>query len=348
MNGQEQKAPFVSITLVCYNYAHLLSRALEAIGRQTFRDFEVIFIDNGGTDNSMQVAKEFFAAHPDIRATLLRNDDPDHSNAFGENLAVAHATGEYLLFHDADDWMDDNCLELLAAEALRTQADRVICSFRDVNDDGKVLQTQRVSPEKYRSKWNYGMQQGNLFRRSLYVESGIKTVDSVFLDTIKTFAFNRVARRIGFVEPICYNYLVHTDSTSRNKELHHGMWEVPRKTFGVMLNEMFATYTALTEEEDRLRAEQQMTKSYYSYMLQFLRKAPFREMKESYRKLHAMMREKFPRYLKNPYLTLRKKYGNRFYARLATVLPVFCERTHLMIPALWCYHMISKLIYIPV
>ncbi|MDD7700681.1 MAG: glycosyltransferase family A protein, partial [Eubacteriales bacterium] len=105
MNEQEQKAPFVSITLVCYNYAHLLSRALEAIGRQTFRDFEVIFIDNGGTDNSMQVAKEFFAAHPDIRATLLRNDDPDHSNAFGENLAVAHATGEYLLFHDADDWM---------------------------------------------------------------------------------------------------------------------------------------------------------------------------------------------------------------------------------------------------
>ena len=190
-------------------------------------------------------------------------------------------------------------------------------SFRDVNDDGKVLQTQRVSPEKYRSKWNYGMQQGNLFRRSLYVESGIKTVDSVFLDTIKTFAFNRFARQIGFVEPICYNYLVHTDSTSRNKELHHGMWEVPRKTFGVMLNEMFATYTALTEEEDRLRAEQQMTKSYYSYMLQFLRKAPFREMKESYRKLHAMMREKFPRYLKNPYLTLRKKYGNRSVCRAA-------------------------------
>ena len=83
-------------------------------------------------------------------------------------------------------------------------------------------------------------------------------------------------------------------------------------------------------------------------MLQFLRKAPFREMKESYRKLHAMMREKFPRYLKNPYLTLRKKFGNRFYARLATVLPSFCERTHLMIPALWFYHLISKLIYIPV
>ena len=348
MNGQEQKAPFVSITLVCYNYAHLLSRALEAIGRQTFRDFEVIFIDNGGTDNSMQVAKEFFAAHPDIRATRLRNDAPDHSHAFGENLAVAHATGEYLLFHDADDWMDDNCLELLAAEALRTQADRVICSFRDVNDDGKALQIQQVSSGPYRSKWCYGMQQGNLFRRAVYTGNGLRTVDSVFLDAIKIYTFNRYAERIGFVEKACYNYLVHTDSTSRNKELHQGMWDVPRKTFGVILDEMYATYSMLSDPEDCLRAEQQAIKLYYSYILQFLRKASFRETKESYRRLRAMMREKFPNYLNNPYLTLGKKFGNRFYARLATVLPVLCERHHLMIPALWFYHLISKLIYIPV
>lgn len=340
--------PYVSITLVCYNYAHLLPRALEAIGRQTFRDFEVIFIDNGGTDNSMEVAKNFFAAHPDIRATLVRNDDPDHSNAFGENLAVSLATGKYLMFHDADDWMDDNCLQLLTDEAKRVDADRVICSFRDVNDDGKEQQTQTVSAEKYRTKWCYGMQQGNLFRRELYVSSGMKTVDSVFLDSIKTFAFNRFAVRVGFVEEICYNYLVHTDSTSRNKELHHGMWDVPRKTFRVIVEELYATYSALTTAEDRLRAEQQAVKLYYSYIFQFLRKASYRETKESYVRLHAIMREKFPKYLKNPYLTLGKKFGNRFYARFATVLPAFCERIHLMKPALWFYHVLSKVVYIPV
>ena len=83
--------PYVSITVVCYNYAHLLPRTLEAIGRQTFRDFEVIFIDNGGTDNSMEVARNFFDAHPDINATLVRNDNVVHSNAYGENLAVSLA-----------------------------------------------------------------------------------------------------------------------------------------------------------------------------------------------------------------------------------------------------------------
>lgn len=338
--------PFVSITLVCYNYAHLLPRALEAIGRQSFRDFEVIFIDNGGTDNSMEVARSFFDAHPDIRATLVRNDGEDHSNAVGENMAVSLAHGEYLMFHDADDWMDDNCLELLAEEARRTDADRVICAFRDINDDGKVLGVQSIG--EHCNKWCYGMQQGNLFRRSVYVENGLRTVDSVFLDAVKTFAFNRFAARVGYVEEVCYNYLVHTDSTSRNKQLHLGMWDVPRKTFSVILDEMYATYEQLTEEEDRLRAEQQIIKIYYSYILQFLRKAPLRETLRSYTRLRAMMREKLPRYLRNPYLSLGKKFGNRFYARLATVLPVICERLHLMKFALCVYHLLSKFVYIPV
>lgn len=342
------KQPFISITLVCYNYAHLLPKALEAIGRQTFRDFEVIFIDNGGTDNSMEVARGFFDAHPDISAKLIRNDNADHSNAFGENLAVSMATGKYLMFHDADDWMDDNCLELLAAEATRVDADRVICSFRDVNDDGKECQVQQIVAEKYRSKWCYGMQQGNLFRRELYVNSGMQTVDSVFLDAIKTYAFNRFAKNVGFVSTACYNYLVHTDSTSRNKELHHGMWDVPRKTFAVILEQMHKTYAELTDPEDLLRAKLQMTKIYYSYIFQFLRKASFRETMDGYGRLRAMMREKFPKYLKNPYLTLGKKFGNRFYARVATVLPAWCERLHLMKPALAFYHLLSKVIYIPV
>lgn len=339
-------APYISITLVCYNYAHLLTRALEGMAAQTFRDFEVIFIDNGSADNSMEVAQAFFAEHPDIRATLLRNDDPDHSNAFGENMAVAHASGKYLMFHDADDWMDANCLELLAAEAEAKDADRVITAFRDVNDNGKVCQVQNIGA--VHNKWYFGMQQANLFRRELYLSSGMKTVDSVFLDAIKTFQFNYYAKNIGFVETACYNYLVHTDSTSRNKKLHEGMWDIPRKSFETIIDQLGATYDLCMGSEDELHAQKQIMKLYYSYIYQFLRVAPLRETMRSYVKIRALMRARVSGYLKNPYVSLSKKAGNRFYARFALWQSVVFEKLHCMKPALFFYHLISKLFYIPV
>ena len=340
------EAPFISITLVCYNYAHYLSRALEAIGRQTFRDFEVVFIDNGSSDNSMEVARAFFDQHPDINAQLIRNDNVDHSNAFGENLAVSHSTGKYIMFHDADDWMDDNCLELLAAEAKRVDADRVICAFRDVDDDGKVDQEQTIGACK--NKWYFGMQQGNLFRRELYQSNGLYTRDSVFLDAIKTYEFNYYAKNIGFVETVCYNYLVHTDSTSRNKQLHLGMWDMPRKSFATIIETLGDVYRKCEDQQEALYAQRQAMKLYYSYIYQFLRVAPLKETIASYKRIRAMMREQFPGYLKNPYAKLSKKSGNRFYARLVLWGSVLCEKLHLMRVALFFYHLISKLVYIPV
>lgn len=339
--------PFISITLVCYNYAHYLSRTLEAIGRQTFRDFEVVFIDNGSSDNSMEVARDFFDKHPDISVQLLRNNNVDHSNAFGENMAVDHATGKYLMFHDADDWMDDNCLELLAAEAKRVDADRVICAFRDVDDEGKTHQIQGVS-KKYRDKWGHGMQQGNLFRRSIYVENGMRTLDSVYLDSIKTFTFSYYAKKIGYVDTPCYNYLVHLDSTSRNKRLHEGMWDIPRKSFKTILDAVVEVYKLCEDEDQAARAELQITKIYYSYLFNILRAASLKEKKENYVRIRDMMKEALPRYTKNRYATLSPKSGNRFYARLLIWGANLCEKLHIMKFALTMYHALSKVFYFPV
>ena len=48
----EKKTPFITVTVLCYNYGHLLPRALEAIAAQTFRDFDLVVINNGSTDNT--------------------------------------------------------------------------------------------------------------------------------------------------------------------------------------------------------------------------------------------------------------------------------------------------------
>lgn len=192
------------------------------------------------------------------------------------------------------------------------------------------------------------MQQGNLFRRSIYCENNIKTMDSNYLDSIKTFTFNLYAQSVGYVETPCYNYLVHLDSTSRNKQIHLDMWETPRKSFQTILDALHEVHQRCMDEDDAARAELQVIKIYYSYVFNVLRAASMKEKKENYKKLHDMMRKAFPGYIHNRYANLSPKSGNRFYARLVIWGALSCEKLHLMWLALAVYHLLSKFIYFPV
>lgn len=95
--------PFVSVVVISYNYGHLLPRALEAISRQTFRDFEVTIVNNGSTDNTQEIAEQFIEEHPDIQARIVRIE-VNQGLAYGDNMGTTAATGKYILLNDADDF----------------------------------------------------------------------------------------------------------------------------------------------------------------------------------------------------------------------------------------------------
>lgn len=69
------------------------------------------------------------------------------------------------MFCDADDWMDDNCLETLAEAAVRENADRVVSCIRNVDSNGKTLKIQYFGPNP--SKWTVVLHHGALYKREL-------------------------------------------------------------------------------------------------------------------------------------------------------------------------------------
>ncbi|MEV2264982.1 glycosyltransferase family 2 protein [Nonomuraea africana] len=79
----------MSVILTCYNYGHFLGRALESVRGQTFRDLELIVIDDGSVDNSFEVAREFGDAHPDVDMTIVRTRNGGLSRA--RNLGISMA-----------------------------------------------------------------------------------------------------------------------------------------------------------------------------------------------------------------------------------------------------------------
>src|SRR5262249_51945403 len=102
------RRPTVSIIMPNYNHARFLPVALRAILNQTWRPLEVLVIDDGSTDNSVEVIEQF--AERDSIIRLIRNDR-NRGVAYSLDRGVALASGEYLLFAAADDYILPHFLE---------------------------------------------------------------------------------------------------------------------------------------------------------------------------------------------------------------------------------------------
>lgn len=334
---------FISVIIVCYNYEHLLPRALKAISMQKFRDFELVFVDNGCTDHSLDVFYQFHKEHPEIPVRVV-TIEKNIGLPYGDNKGAEAASGKYLMFCDADDWMDEDTLQILADAAKYNDADRVIAAFRDVDDDGVVKQTQNLGKEPV--AWLYGMQQANLFRASIYKDKHIQT-GTLWVDSEKTFKFTSYCSKYAYIHSPCYNYLVHLDSTSRNKDLYKRIDSDPHYSFEKFLMACMP-YLPKKDEQGYIFAVYQLARYYYSYLFQFTRDAPLKAKLKIYDQLRHLMQNTLPDYLDSVHVALKYKNATRSYARKIAILASFLERLHLMKLGLVGYHFASKIFFFQV
>lgn len=114
--------PRFSIIVPLYNKAPYVSKALESIISQTFKDWECIVINDGSSDNSLEVVKNFVDEFKiyDLRFKIVDQSNAGVAAARNNGVAVSH--GEYVCFLDADDWWDPTFLE---------EMDRLILEYHD-------------------------------------------------------------------------------------------------------------------------------------------------------------------------------------------------------------------------
>ena len=123
----------VSIGVPVYNVEAYLRECLDSIMNQTFKDFEVIMVDDGSTDNSFNICQEYVAR--DNRFKLIHQENKGLAGA--RNTCLKHMKGEYITWIDSDDVVDDNYLERLLEVQEKTGADIVRC-VRKLIRDGNV------------------------------------------------------------------------------------------------------------------------------------------------------------------------------------------------------------------
>lgn len=117
--------PKISIIVPIYNVEKYLQKCLKSLQSQTLKDTEIILVDDGSTDNSSQIAKDFQALQPDI-VSYYRTENKGQSHA--RNIGLEKATGDYICFVDSDDWIEEDMMQTLMEKCEEYDYDMVCCN----------------------------------------------------------------------------------------------------------------------------------------------------------------------------------------------------------------------------
>lgn len=124
----------VSVIIPVYNVYKYIDRCLESLVNQTFKDIEIIIVNDGSTDNIEEKLKKW--SECDSRITVINN--LNKGAAYSRNCGINNSKGEYVSFVDADDYCHQDMIEKLYNALVLNDADYVFCSFFKMYFDGRV------------------------------------------------------------------------------------------------------------------------------------------------------------------------------------------------------------------
>ena len=99
--------PLLSVIVPVYNAAPYLRRCLDSICGQTYPNLEIILIDDGSTDSSLEICKQYAAKDPRVRVLHQANKGLPATR----NVGIEQSKGEFFTFVDSDDWVDTKCYQ---------------------------------------------------------------------------------------------------------------------------------------------------------------------------------------------------------------------------------------------
>lgn len=128
----------ISIVIPVYNIENYLEKCLDSLINQTFKDIEVICVNDGSKDKSLDILNEY--AKKDSRFKIINQENSGSGSA--RNNGLNNAQGKYVQFLDGDDYFEPEMLEKLYNLAENHKADIAVCSSRKVDDEGNITETR--------------------------------------------------------------------------------------------------------------------------------------------------------------------------------------------------------------
>lgn len=216
-----QKEVEVSIIIPAHNAEPFITRCLQSIQCQTFKDFRVLIVENASTDHTVDKVLAFVSK--DKRFTLLRSPISGVSNA--RNLGLREAHSEFVTFIDADDFVTKNHLQVLIDHITSAETDMVVTGFSYETEKGKVikaisaLNSKLSSEDAIRSSYDFNGIQGvvwnKIFRKSIIDKHNIQFDASIpkYEDHKFVVTYLIHCHQVSCENVITYHYIKHPTSS---------------------------------------------------------------------------------------------------------------------------------------
>jgi glycosyltransferase involved in cell wall biosynthesis len=251
-------SPLVSIIVPVYNCENRISIFHQSIIEQTFRDFEIIYVNDCSSDESLDLLRKIESQDKYVKVE-------SHAENLGagnaRNSGLKMSRGKYLCFLDADDFINENYLDVLVSNLQLTDADIVVCNYNFISEaNGEIISVSKYKPSEYTGKDSLKIFVENLFnpapwnkiyRRELFFENNIEFPERIAHQDFATIPLVvERAKRIVVISDILYNYVQNSDGYSMTaKEIHtYSIF----KAFEIIYNH-FKLYSPDQLESDRFR-----------------------------------------------------------------------------------------------
>lgn len=223
----------VSVVVPVYNSQKYLGACLDSIVNQTYRNLDIILVDDGSTDSSGAICEEY--AKKDGRITVIHKKNGGNGDA--RNEGYKHAKGKWLVMVDNDDLLHAQQIEILLNLAKEKDADIVVGNYRPISDDevvtdkvitdevyqrAEVLTSDHLNSNDFIRKYSMILTTpwGKIWKKSLY-EDILFPKKSKHDDTWTTWKAYEKAKRVVFVDEVVHYWRNNPESFGRVFDLSH-------------------------------------------------------------------------------------------------------------------------------
>ena len=281
----------VSIIVPVYNVEKYLEKCLDSLVNQSFKNIEIIIVNDGSTDNSEKIINKYCQKYHNIKYLKKKNGGLSSARNYG----LKFAKGEYILFVDSDDYIDNNMVELMYNAIIKDDNDIVVCEFNYDYGNKKVRSNSNLdytSDLKKKYLLTPPMACIRLYKRNIF--NNIKFKEGIYYEDLEINPkMVLYTKKISFINKALYNYVIHDNSIMRSKNFNnklHDIYSVLDSNYNILYND----YPNEIE---------------YMYIIHLLRTASLRflEYKDGEKELDkivSIMKDKFPNWNQNDYFKL--------------------------------------------
>jgi glycosyltransferase involved in cell wall biosynthesis len=215
--------PKLSIIVPVFNVERYIEKCINSILNQSFKDFELILIDDGSIDKSGQICDRH--AQNDRRVKVIHkiNEGP----AVTRNIGLMIAKGEYIGFVDSDDWIDPNMYLLLYNSCIDNGSDISIIGLREVTENGDFLNQYVPNKMTFSEILKRAYPCNKIFKKELFVNNKLYFAEGKYYEDLELIPKLFIkSRKLTTVNQITYNYVKRKGSTtaSQDKRILDNLW----------------------------------------------------------------------------------------------------------------------------